>query len=193
VAQLYFALGEIRRARAERIKLVPVPSNFAAALEARCQLLLDAQSAYSDVMRAHDAHWSAMAGYRVSELYQSLHEELMRVPPPRSAESDRLRQLFEGAMRLRYAVLLRKASSMLEHTLAMAERTGEESSWVVRARRAKQDVDRAVVAEEAALARLPYTRQELEAALADLAARAAAPGRTGRPASQPRGATQRAK
>ncbi|MCA9646542.1 MAG: hypothetical protein KC492_37910, partial [Myxococcales bacterium] len=54
LAQLYFALGEIRRVRGEAISFSPTPTNFAQVLEDRCQLLLDAQSAYSDTMRAYD-------------------------------------------------------------------------------------------------------------------------------------------
>src|SRR5262249_37750555 len=50
VAQLFFALGEVRRLRSEAIVFVPAPANFADALERRCQWLLDAQSAYSDAM-----------------------------------------------------------------------------------------------------------------------------------------------
>ncbi len=65
LAQLYYALGEVRRVRAERIALAPVTPQFTALLEQRCQLILDAQSAYSDTMRAYDSHWSAMAGFRV--------------------------------------------------------------------------------------------------------------------------------
>ena len=169
LAQLYFALGEARRIRAERIRFDPLPPNFAVTLEERCQLLLDAQSAYSDSMRAYDAHWSAMAGYRVGELYQRLHEDLMGVPQPKTADTERRRQLFEGAMRLRYSVLLDKALAMMEHTLSMAERTGEKSQWVERAREAKQKLEQARQAENAAIDRLPYSRAELKAALDDLA------------------------
>jgi hypothetical protein len=169
LAQLYFALGEVRRLRAERIKFTPMPPNFAQAFEQRCQLVLDAQSAYSDTMRAYDSHWTAMAGYRVGELYQSLHADVMRIEPPRGADTLRRRQLFEGAMRLRYSVLLDKARGMMEHTLSMATRTGESSSWVARAEQAKRDIERAQAAEQAALDRLPYTRAELQAALDRLA------------------------
>jgi tetratricopeptide (TPR) repeat protein len=169
LAQLYFALGELRRMRAERIRFTPVPPNFAAVLEERCQLLLDAQSAYSDTMRAYDAHWSAMAGYRVGELYQRLHEDLMAVPPPKSADTEKRRQLFEGAMRLRYSILLTKALTMMEHTLNMAKRTGERSQWVSKAEEAREKIERTVRAENAALDRLPYSRAELQAALDDLA------------------------
>ena len=165
LAPVYFALGELRRIRAERIHFVPVPANFGAVLEQRCQLLLDAQSAYSDAMRAYDSHWSAMAGYRVGELYQKLHEELMQVPPPKAADTEGRRQLFEGAMRLRYSILLDKAKTMLDHTVAMADRTGEQSPWVLKSRQARDAIIEATQAEQAALDRLPYNRAQLQAAL----------------------------
>lgn len=175
LAPLYFALGEVRRLRAERIGFVPPPPGFAALLEERCQLLLDAQSAYSDAMRAYDAHWSAVAGYRVGELYQSLHRDLMAVPPPASADTEARRQLFEGAMRLRYSILLEKAAAMLDHTLRMAERTEEHSAWVERTRAARTEIDRAIARENAALDALPVSRADLQAALDDLGRRASPP------------------
>lgn len=170
LAQLYFALGEARRQRAEQARLSPDVRQFSARLERRCELLLEAQSAYSDSMRAYDAHWSTMAGYRVGELYERLHQELMQIPLPR-AGTERERQLFEGAMRLRYSVLLNKASSMLEHTLAMAQRTGEQSEWVRRTEHSQHQLDEYRQAEERALNQLPFSRAELESALDDLANR----------------------
>lgn len=172
LALLYYALGEVRRVRSEKIHFVPVPSDFGDVLERRCQLLLDAQSAYSDTMRAYDAHWSAMAGYRVGELYQRLHEELMRIPPPGSPSSPD-RALFEGAMRLRYSVLLRKGLTMMEHTVTMAERTGEHSAWVTRAEEARRSLEDAMRQEDRILSALPYSRADLEKALAELAHRKA--------------------
>jgi len=170
LAPLYFALGETRRRRAEEIALGADVREFGARLEQRCQLLLGAQSAYSDTMRAYDAHWSTMAGFRVGELYERLHEELMRVPPPR-AGTPREQQLFKGAMRLRYSVLLGKANSMLEHTLAMAVRTGEDSEWVRRTERSRANLTRAMAEEQAAIDRLPFTREDLQRALDELASR----------------------
>ncbi len=170
LAPIYFALGELRRIRAERIHFTPVPANFGASLEQRCQLLLDAQSAYSDAMRAYDAHWSAMAGFRVGELYQHLHEELMQVPAPKAADTERRRQLFEGAMRLRYSILLDKAKAMMEHTVMLGDRTNEQSPWILKARQARDSISRATEAEHQALARLPYTRDQLQAALDTFAA-----------------------
>lgn len=168
LAQLYYALGELRRRKAERVVFDPMPPNFGAVLEERCQYLLDAQSAYSDSMRAYDSHWSAMAGYRTAELYQKLHQDLMAVQPPSSADTERKRQLFEGAVRTRYAILLTKAKGMAEHTLAMAERTGEHSEWVERTRQALKSIDQGIADETAALAKLPYTKQDFEAYFAQM-------------------------
>jgi tetratricopeptide (TPR) repeat protein len=168
LAQLYFARGEVYRVRGERIRLAPPPPDFLEALERRCQSLLDAQRAYSDTFRAYDAHWSAMAGFRVGELYQKLHEELMRVEPPNTADTQARQQLFEGVMRLRYSVLLEKAGSMMDHTLQMSERAGEQSEWVERARKAREDIRSAEQREREALDRLPYTRAELEAGLKEV-------------------------
>jgi tetratricopeptide (TPR) repeat protein len=162
LAQIYFALGETRRIRAEQIQFQPLPPDFPRVLEERCQLLLDAQSAYSDAMRAYDAHWSAMAGYRVGQLYQRLHEDLLHIAPPASADDPARRQLFEGTMRLRYSVLLTKAQAMMEHISNLAARTGERSRWVLEAEKAKRKIEEAQAAEQQALAKLPYSRAELE-------------------------------
>ncbi len=164
LAVLFYALGETRRLRAEAAHLAPEPSRFAAHLERRCELLLAAQSAYSDAMRAYDSHWSTLAGFRVGQLYESLHREVMQIPPPRPVDQAEA-HLFEGAMRLRYSVLLRKGLTMMQHTLAMAARTGERSVWVERTRLARADLERALDEEDAFLDSLPYTREQLREAL----------------------------
>ena len=58
---------------------------------------------------------------------------------------------------------------MMEHTLAMAERTGEHSQWVERARDAKARIEQARAREAEAIDGLPYTRDQLREALARLA------------------------
>ena len=170
LAPLYYALGEVRRIRAERIHFDD-PASFPARMEARCQLILDAQSAYSDSWRAYDAHWSLLSGVRVGELYDNLHRELMAtMQPPASADTDDRRLLYYGATRLLYSVLLEKAHGMLDHTLAMAEREHERSAWVERARTTLRGIQDAERAEAESLARLPYGRSELEEALTRLRA-----------------------
>lgn len=159
---LYFARGEVLRSDAEAIRFEPRPTAFPQALERRCRHLLDAQGAYSDAMRAFDPHWSVLAGTRVASLYERLHQDLMRVEPPGGSTADR--ELFEGAMRLRYSVLLRKASALLEHTLALGLRSGASAALLQGAKETQAAVQRSLAAEEAALARLPYSREVLGAA-----------------------------
>jgi tetratricopeptide (TPR) repeat protein len=181
LAQLSFAHGEIRRLRSEQIRLVPVPPTFADVLERRCEGLLEAQRAYTEAMRSRDAHWSAMSGYRVGQLYQQLHIEAMQIPPPRTATTARTKQLFEGAMRLRYRILIEKGLKMMDATVRLGERTGETSPWVTRAREAKGELQRALADEQASLALLPFTEKELRAGLDELQERAKAEAAKGTP------------
>ena len=165
LAQVSFALGEVRRKRSEKITVTPLPPNFAEVLEQRCQGLLDAQAAYTDAMRSFDAHWSAMAGYRVGQLYQQLHREVMGITPTAKADTLKKKQLFEGAMRLRYRVLLEKGLKMMDGTVRLGRRTGEDSAWIHRADEASKDLALAIEDEKSALARLPFAEPELQEAL----------------------------
>ena len=54
---------------------------------------------------------------------------------------------------------------MLNTTLDVADKTGDTSSGVARAREAKTEMDLALAEEKAALAKLPFTEGELERAL----------------------------
>jgi hypothetical protein len=171
LAQVYFAKGELLRLEGESLGFDPLPPDFADQFERRAQLLLDAQSAYSDVMRAYDAHWTAMAGFRVGELYQRLHRDVMNAPRPVGADTARRKLAFEAALRLRYSVLLKKGLNMMEHTLAMAERTGENSAWVVRTRLARDDIKAAYAEEQAAVDASPYSKDDIERVLAEIARR----------------------
>lgn len=165
LAVVAFALGEVRKKKSEKLTFAPLPANFAETLELRCQGLLDAQAAFSDAMRSLDAHWSAMAGYRVGQLYQQLHHDVMQIPPPGKADSLKKKQLFEGAMRLRYRVLLEKGLKMMEGTVRLGQRTGETSPWIARADEARRDLDRALADEQSALGKLPFTEAQMQAAL----------------------------
>jgi tetratricopeptide (TPR) repeat protein len=178
LAQASFALGEVRRKHSETIGFdafhagaapptspQALPPNFAEVLEQRCQGLLDAQSAYTDAMRSYDAHWSAMAGYRVGQLYQTLHRDVLAIPPTAKSDTPRKKQLFEGAMRLRYRVLLEKGLEMMDGTVRLGQRTGEDSAWVHRAEEARHDLELALEDEKRALSKLPYSEAELQEAL----------------------------
>lgn len=176
LAQLYFALGELRKLRSEAIAFDPVPEDFSRAFEDRAQLLLDAQGAYADVMRAEDALWSARAGTRIGELYENLHAAVSRMPRPAGAEAKRLGALFEGAMRLRYLILLEKGLAMLDHTVAMAERTEPHTPWAERARETRDRLAARLVSENRAIDALPHPRESIRRVLDELQRRKSSDG-----------------
>ena len=176
LAQVSFALGEVRREKSELIGFDPFPADFGATLEARCTGLLDAQEAYTDAMRSRDAHWSAMSGFRVGKLYQQLHRDVMKVPAPAALKTLKQKQLWEGAMRLRYRILLEKGLKMMDGTMRLAERTGESSEWINRARSSQKELELALADEKDALSKMPFTEDEMRAALEKLKKKPAAAG-----------------
>ena len=177
VSQLKFALGEIRRVRSEKIQFAaPLPSgdlpaaaavspDFLPKMEARCQGLLDAQAAYADAMRSVDAHWIAMSGYRVGEMYKKLHHDLMVIPPTLLTKTDKQKAIFYAIMHLRYRVLLEKGLEMTKRTLVIGERQLDSSAWVHRAEEMKRDIERAIEEEKAVFATFPFTEEEVQGAL----------------------------
>ena len=167
-AQLRFALAEVRRARSERVALAPGTKEFLPTMEARCQGLLDAQAAYTDAMRAMEPHWTAMSAFRVGAMYAKLHGELMAIPPTPQAKTSAQRDLFFAMMHVRYRVLLEKGLEMMKRTAALATQTTEVTPWVERAKAAEAEMTKAIDEEKAALAKLPYSEETVQAALDDL-------------------------
>ena len=82
------------------------------------------------------------------------------------------KQLFEGAIRLRYSILLRKAVSMMRATVAMLERTDHETRWREKAEEALREIEEAQMEEEAAIDALPYSREQLQQVLDEMAQKA---------------------
>jgi hypothetical protein len=163
---LKFALGEIKKARSEKIVLNPPPPDFVVKLELRCKLLLEAQSAYADAIRAVDLHWAAMSGYRVGEMYRALHRHLMMIPPTEKAKTDSDRQLFYGIMHVRYRALLDKGLAMMQRTLDLgANHAGVAPAWMKRAEAAKAEMEQALEEEKAILKTFPYSEEILEKTL----------------------------
>ena len=91
--------------------------------------------------------------------------------PPATADTPAKAQLFEGAMRLRYSVLLQKGLAMMEHTVTLAERTGEQSGWVLRAAESKRlyaelqrvhaELQKSLAAEKARVKQLEEEKRKL--------------------------------
>lgn len=174
VAQLRFALGELRRIRSERIVFDPLPPDYLAKLEERCAGLLEAQEAYGLAVRSIDPHWAAMSGYRVGEMYRSLHRDLMQIPPPPASKTAKQKAIFFAFMHIRFRILLEKGVREMEQTVALGERTDDSSSWVTRAQAALAEMQTALADEKAQIEKMPFTEAEVKQALDILQKRAAA-------------------
>ncbi len=169
VAELHFALGELRRVRSERIQFASLPADFRdedflGPLDERCAGLLQAQAAYALAVRSVDPHWAAMAGYRVGEMYRALHDDLMRVSPPAS-KTEIKKKMFYAFMHVRYRVLLEKGLREIEQTIALGERIADSSAWIERARDAKVQMLAVLDDERAQIAAMPFTEAEVQEAL----------------------------
>jgi hypothetical protein len=165
VAQLRFALGELRRMRSERITFDPLPADFTARIEERAGGLLEAQAAYAMAVRSIDPHWATMAGFRVGEMYRALHRDLMQIPPPARSKTERQKQMFFAFMHISYRILLEKGLRELEQTVALGERTADSSPWIDRARRAREEMQTALADEKAQIEKMPFTEEEVKMAL----------------------------
>jgi tetratricopeptide (TPR) repeat protein len=169
VAQLRFALGEVRRTRSERITFDPrapdFTDTFTQKIEERAGGLLDAQAAYAMAVRSIDPHWAAMAGYRVGEMYRVLHRDLMQIPPPARSKTERQKQMFFAFMHISYRILLEKGLRELEQTIALGERTADSSPWIQRARDAREEMRTALADEKAQIDKMPFTEEEVRVAL----------------------------
>ena len=167
-AAYWFARGEVIRGKGALVSLNPPPPDFGVKMEARCQAILDAEDAYVEAIKTGDLRWAVRAGVRVASLYTALHDDLIAIPPPKSATTDAKKELFKGAMSLRYRILLEKGLGTLEHTLNLEPTTGVKSAWFARAREARDALTKELEAEKASLKKLPYTEEQLQKALDDL-------------------------
>jgi hypothetical protein len=181
IAQLRFALGELRRVRSERITFQPLPPDFVAKLDERCGGLLEAQAAYAQAVRSIDPHWAAMSGYRVGEMYRRLHQDLMLIPPPATSKTPRQKEIFFAFMHIRYRVLLEKGLREIDQTVALGERTNDSSSWISRAREARNEMQIALADEKAQIERMPFTEEEVAKALDLLGKKAGQAGSASHP------------
>lgn len=173
VAAVSFARGDLLRAQGDAIAFLDakdtkapiVSADFPVKLETRCQKILDAQDAYVDAINTRELRWAVRAGLRVATMYLDLHHDVIAIPPPKSATDDDKRQLFKGAMMLRYRILLEKGLGTLERTLNLETKAGAKSAWLEHARKAKASVEKQLAEEKSELGKLPYSEDELKKAL----------------------------
>lgn len=142
VAQSRFYLGEIFARQFERSELSSArqtPDDWVdevgQKLEHKCDLLLRSQNNFIRAIREGHSGWATAAGFRIGSLYERLYDDMLAVEVPPSLD-DEAKAFYTAALRKRVSVLVRKAITVYERSLAMAERVGESNEWVERTAKA---------------------------------------------------------
>lgn len=138
-AMARFKLGEIIEADMHNVVLPSDEAAMSEALEKKCQLLLDAQSAYTEAIRVAHPHWAAAAAYRIGHLYRILWGDMMTSPAPEDLNPEE-KEIYYEVLRKRIRVLLKKAIRQWERVLAMADRLALNNEWVVRTKSDLEDI-----------------------------------------------------
>ena len=131
-AQAEFWLGEAFRVAFRETRLDPSSMDAKAlegALAQKAQFLLSAQGHYLRSIRRGDGEWATAAGYRIGEMYEALHDELLAAPLPQGLTEDQ-RALYQQELRGKVRNLIEKAIRIYEETLSVAQRTGAKNAYL---------------------------------------------------------------
>jgi hypothetical protein len=109
-------------------------------------------------------------------MYRALHRDLMQIAPPATSKTPKQKQMFFAFMHISYRVLLEKGLRELEQTVALGERTADSSAWIQRAKDAREEMRTALADEKAQIEKMPFTEDEVKAALALLKKKVTAAG-----------------
>jgi len=133
--QAQFFLGELYRIHYERMGLDPElgEDQLGKDLETKCEMLLSAQGHYLRAIRIGEGQWATAAGFRIGALYENLYDAMLnaKVPPGLDAEQQ---QVYREELRKKVRILVTKAMSIYERTLAAGERIGAENPFIAKTR-----------------------------------------------------------
>jgi hypothetical protein len=138
--QAEYWLGEAYAREFRELKLDPsamMEEALAEALERKAALLLSAQGHFLRSVRSGEGDWAVAAGYRIGEMYEQLHDQLVKAPLPQDLTGPQ-RELYRQEIRARVRTLVSKAMRIYEDTLSAAQRTGVRSDAVARTEAALQ-------------------------------------------------------
>ena len=140
-SQAQYYLGEVYRAHFLAVRLDPTrrdEAQLAQDLEAKASLLLSAQGHYLRAIRMGNADWAVASGYRIGELYDSLHAAMVDAPPPPGLDAEEI-EAYRAELKRKVRVLVVKAITIYEQTLAVAGRTRVEDNRFVAETQASLD------------------------------------------------------
>jgi tetratricopeptide (TPR) repeat protein len=163
-AQAQFFLGEIYRLHYAAVLLEPDrgADQLAKDLEYKAELLLSAQGHYFRTIKIGDPYWATASGTQIGFLYQDMYQQISDSQAPRELNEDEAR-IYRQELRKRVRVLLTKAITVYESTLAAAERLGSSGPFIDRAREGLERMKQLLLAdaadEEPALSHPPASRR----------------------------------
>jgi hypothetical protein len=137
-AQAEYYLGEVYRAAFLARRVDPSAAGEAALaddLERKAQALLQAQAHYLRAIRTGQPDWAVAAGYRIGELYDAFHAELVAAPLPPGLDAAGA-AAYRAEVAIRARVLVAKAIAVYERTLTVARSTGADHGYVEETARA---------------------------------------------------------
>jgi len=105
---------------------------LSAALQRKTDLLLSAQERFVRCINLGEGDWAVAAGYRIGEMYEVMHDQLLAAPLPAHLTEPQ-RELYKQELRARVRSLMTKAIAIYQGTLQAAERTGARGEAVARA------------------------------------------------------------
>jgi tetratricopeptide (TPR) repeat protein len=147
-AQAQFFLGEIYRLHYASVELNPEQGADALAkeLEFKAELLLSAQGHYFRTIKIGNAYWATAAGTQIGGLYQDMYQQISESRAPSELNEEEAR-VYRQELRKRVRVLLTKAITVYESTLAAAERLGSSGPFVERARESLERMKQLLLAD----------------------------------------------
>ena len=149
-----FKLAELTHAEMRAVMLPTDDATLGDILEKKCQLLLDAQYLYTQVIRIGNPHWSAAAAYRTGALYHHLWEDMLAAPAPANL-SDEEQEVYMEVLRKRIKILLKKAVKQWRRTMTFAARLNLDNAWVLRTQQDLKEIEAVLDIEEQVGADLP--------------------------------------
>lgn len=140
-SQAQYYLGEVYRAHFLAVRLDPSKDDekkLAQALETKASLLLSAQGNYLRAIRMGNGDWAVASGYRIGELYDGLHAAMVEAPPPPGLDAEQT-SAYRTELKRKVRVLVVKAITIYEQTLAVASRARVENNRYVAETQASLD------------------------------------------------------
>ena len=148
--QAQFFLGEIYRLHYASVHLNPEQGadQLAKDLEFKAELLLSAQGHYFRTIKIGNAYWATAAGTQIGGLYQDMYQQISESQAPSELKEEEAR-VYRQELRKRVRVLLTKAITVYESTLAAAERLGSSGPFIDRAREGLERMKQLLLADAA--------------------------------------------